>query len=755
MKYHVNVILWPIVLACLVWGTPVQASMSPGHLYAAVEIYKQMPSRLQDCVRRNFNAYLLGSQGHDLAYWAPKSYLVRFLNSPTGIIDEIKSPTRMYYMNKPGAFLHEDGKTGQLIIKMLEIITEKDRLYGGYPSMYDPRMAFTLGWISHYVVDTYIHTLVERYGGVYTTSKGKSRHVQLELVETKHLASTHRIPRVHFSPDKKVFSFLSRALAGVHPGDNAYKGKYGRGRIVSDGGLIPKYTISHDYIPADFVEMLSHGCLIMNDAMDCLRDSCYTGENDCNAYAKFGWLWVMGTDLVSTQCYQRLMEPIDIKMENKSDRILAHITVNDYGLYGKFCVDWNRVMAQAIARNTRMLRILDTAFDNFKGRQKTYDPTPPLPGSITALFPDINILSPEQTADLLPDDIKAYYDDTQRGDFFPIKELFYEYELGKRTDKGKVTLKHETMEETPDKADNLFHGLPPYSSKAASQVEQGVASIPGFLPQTSSSKKTLPWPGTAEIEILLKEGDPPPEDLVLRVSLTDEKPFDHPLAAGKPLFLGTEFVEEKGNISLALRLPGAVTDAFAGTSYAFKAGVPASALPQKPLYVWRFSDTGEQRTDNPTITHYYNSPGQYYVAVFLYDKKSGNRLGAGSTIVMVNDAALSKEERAQIRQMHSQREAQYIEIINSHPGNDLEEKFQSYARSQAMQVSKGSVDPQDFDAIFVHIMEQARARYREEQGEEMPLAMEKIYGNAVRQQIDLFKKANQEPPLNLYKREKK
>ena len=143
------------------------------------------------------------------------------------------------------------------------------------------------------------------------------------------------------------------------------------------------------------------------------------------------------------------------------------------------------------------------------------------------------------------------------------------------------------------------------------------------------------------------------------------------------------------------------------------------------------------------------------MAVFLYDKKSGNRLGAGSTVVMVNDATLSKEERAQIRQMHSQREAQYIEIINSHPGNDLEEKFQSYARSQAMQVSKGSVDPQDFDAIFVHIMEQARARYREEQGEEMPLAMEKIYGNAVRQQIDLFKKANQEPPLNLYKRKKK
>lgn len=752
MKRFVNVIFWTIVLA---WSTPAQASMSPGHLYAAVEIYKQMPSRLQDCVRRNFNAYLLGSQGHDLAYWAPKSYLVRFLNSPTGIIEELKSPTRLFYMDNPGALLHEDGKTGQIIIKMLEIITEKDRLYGEYPSMHDPRMAFTLGWIAHYVVDTYIHTLVERYGGVYATPEGQKRHVQLELVETKHLASTHRIPRVHFTPDERMFSFLSRALAGVHPGENAYRGNYGRGRIVSDGGLIPKYTITHDYTPADFVEMLSHGCLIMNDAMDCLRESSYTGENTCNAYAKFGWLWVMGADLVSTPCYQRLMNPIAVDVENKSDRMLAHITVNDYGLYGKFCVDWNRVMAQAVGRNTRMLGILDTAFDGFKGRQETVGPTPPLPGSVTALFPDINILSPEKTADLLPDDVKAYYDDTRRGDFFPMKELFYQFELGKRTGKGKVALKHETMEKKPDKADNLLHSLPPYTDKAAGQVEQGVASIPGFLPQNSSLTRTLPWPGTAEIEIPLEEGDAPPEDLVLKVSLTDEKPFDHPMEAGKPLFLGTEFVEKKGEVSLALRLPGSVTDAFANATYAFKAGVPASGLPKTPLYIWRFSDSGEQRTDKPATTHHYNSPGQYYVAVFLYDKKSGNRLGAGGTMVMVNDATLSKEERASIRQQQSLREAQYREIINAYPGNDIEEKFQAYARDQAMQVKEVGVNPQDFDAMLLHTMEQARAKYREEQGEEMPSAMEKIYENAVRQQIDLFKKANQEPPRNLYKREKK
>ncbi|WP_459917696.1 hypothetical protein [Desulfocicer niacini] len=93
----------------------------------------------------------------------------------------------------------------------------------------------------------------------------------------------------------------------------------------------------------------------------------------------------------------------------------------------------------------------------------------------------------------------------------------------------------------------------------------------------------------------------------------------------------------------------------------------------------------------------------------------------------------------------------------SRPATILQQSSQSGGTGGCFhtRVSAPDVQFKKDPSLFVHIMEQARAKYRKEQGEEMPLAMEKIYGNAVRQQIDLFKKANQEPPLNLYKREKK
>ena len=738
---------------CLLALASAQASMPPGHLYAATEAYKRMPERLRDTVRRNWNAYLLGAQGHDLAYWAPKSYLVKFISGNRSPIDSL---LRLRYSDNPGAFLHDDGKTGQLILKMLEIVTEKSRQHGFYPLSEDARLAFVLGWITHYMTDVYIHTLVERYGGVYGIGEGESRHVQLELLEAKHLAERYRLPRLDFVPDRQVFRFLTRALAEVYPEQAAYKGNPGQGVLVSRDGGLPVYETSYDYFVPDFVEMLENGCFVMNDAVECLRESARTGHNDCSGYARYGWLFVMGNDLISSHAYDRIMNPIDVQIIPETDMIRVVATVHDYGLYGKFCRDWDRVMVQAVNRNAAVFNAVDQAFASFETRSDRQPEALPMPPSLKEIFKDYNILSPVKSSVRMPEDIVRYYDDTRRGDPYPLKDVYYSVKLGAREVTGRAELKPIDMKDARQLADNPYHSLPAYipSGMGPDQIAGQTYAIPGFATTSGRVEKSIPWPAKAEIEIPLEPEDPPHEEIEVTVSLTDEKPLDHPLVNGKPAFEGVEFVVQKGKRQVALRLPGSVTDAFAGEAYPFAAGLPASRRPRQALFVWNFNDgSGEMRTESARIRHAFVRSGQYYVTVFLYDKDSGTRLGAGTTAVIVNEGSIPNAERESFRSRQAGQEAAYIQAINAFPGADLEEKFQAYALENQNQAQ--AVGPMDYDAFLKKSMDDARREYAEAHGEEMPEMMAQTYEKALKEQIGIFKNAYKAPPENLYRPAKK
>ena len=58
--------------------------MPPGHFYAAVQGYQSLPPKLRRIVDENMNAYLLGAEGHDLAYWAPQVYAARLVDWVVG-----------------------------------------------------------------------------------------------------------------------------------------------------------------------------------------------------------------------------------------------------------------------------------------------------------------------------------------------------------------------------------------------------------------------------------------------------------------------------------------------------------------------------------------------------------------------------------------------------------------------------------------------------------------------------------------------
>ena len=312
--------------------------MPLGHLYAAIQVHRRLPPRLHEIVKNNRNAYLLGCQGHDLAYWAPKAELLRWFGDFSAALRGAYS-----HPDQPGMYLHEDGRTGQLIRAMFKLIVEANQ--GGYPSKYDYRVAFALGWLSHYVTDTFIHTLVERYGGVYDTPAGQSRHVQLELVESKHVAAKYRLPNLTFQQEKRVFTFLTESLARVYPDTDAFKG-YRRPRVIHSGRhLDVEVRIEWDYYPPDFIRMLDYGTAIMADAFECIRESNASGKTTCSQWARLGWEYMMGTRLVSQRSYEYIMTPLELELVTEPDQVIARVLVNDHGLYGKFCRDWDQVIA--------------------------------------------------------------------------------------------------------------------------------------------------------------------------------------------------------------------------------------------------------------------------------------------------------------------------------------------------------------------------------------------------------------------------
>lgn len=739
-----------LILCCalgILLPAPSRASMPPGHLYAAMEAYRRMPERLREVVRMNWNAYILGAQGHDLAYWAPSSFFIKFISGNRSPIDFVY---RLYYKDSPGKFFHEDEKTGQLILGMLHRITETTRRYGGYPTRDDPRLAFALGWMTHYVTDLYIHTLVERYGGVYLPGAGETRHVQLELLESKHIMQNYRLPRMHFVPDREAFRFLSRVLADIYPDQKAYKPKDGRYALISPKGGIPEYAPELDMDSPDFVEMLENGCFIMNDAMECLQESARTGKNDCSGISRYGWLFLMDTDLVSSHAYGRLMNPIEIQTVPEPENIRVTALIHDFGLYGKFCRDWDRVMVQAVNRNVAVFNAVEAAFAELEASPPQVPADRPLPAGLKAVFKDYNILSPEKSSVSLPEDIVPYYDDTARGDLFPLKDVYYRVKLGGREVSGRAKLEPMDMKEARMLADNPFHSLPGYipPGREPEQVAGETYAIPGFVTTGNRIEKSIPWPGKAEIEIPLEPDDPPHEEIEVTLSLTDEKPLDHPLVNGKPFFEGVEFRTEKGGRPLALRLPGAVLDAFAGEPYAFTAGLPASRRPRQPLFVWNFNDgSGEVRTETPQARHAYARSGQYYVTVHLYDKVSGARLGSGTTTAIVNEGAVPDGQRAVFRERQAVQEAAFIQTIGAFPGGDLEEKFQAYALENQKQAQ--AVGPFDEKAYIEKTLEDARREYVEAHGEEMPEAMAEQYEKALRQQVGIFTEAFKAPPENI------
>ena len=211
-----------------------------------------------------------------------------------------------------------------------------------------------------------------------------------------------------------------------------------------------------------------------------------------------------------------------------------------------------------------------------------------------------------------------------------------------------------------------------------------------------------------------------------------------------------EFIVHKGLSEIALRLPGSVVNALAGLPYAFKVHQPARTKPPQPVYLWRFSDGPKEiRTEKDQQPHTFVSPGQYYLGVFMYDKKTGKRLGQGGTMILVSPGGMSDKERDLLNQRQAALEGAYLEAIGKYPGSGLDEKFQAYARENR-QKTAASLTPAgeiDYESMVRKTLEDMKQKYREENnGAEIPAAQLQMLEKVIRQQVGSVKQTFTPPP---------
>ena len=97
----------------------------------------------------------------------------------------------------------------------------------------------------------------------------------------------------------------------------------------------------------------------------------------------------------------------------------------------------------AVGHNVKLANRIDELLTRIDGQRKAGRPIMDIDVQLLGPVPDINILSPEKTAHLLPAELLTYFreDPTVKGDPYPAKEVYFEAKLGQRKVKERIKLR--------------------------------------------------------------------------------------------------------------------------------------------------------------------------------------------------------------------------------------------------------------------------------------------------------------------------
>ena len=136
-----------------------KAGQMAGHIYTAVESIRYLNGNAKKIVESNLDAYLSGAQGPDIC----------------GVV--MPKLNMLSYFNAIGEETHYSDKKAKLAIFLLSCARN------------DKERAYALGWISHYLNDVQVHSVVNKYGGFY--EKFSAHHKELEMLETKRVLTKY------------------------------------------------------------------------------------------------------------------------------------------------------------------------------------------------------------------------------------------------------------------------------------------------------------------------------------------------------------------------------------------------------------------------------------------------------------------------------------------------------------------------------------------------------------------------------------
>lgn len=404
-------------------------SLTHGHFNIALMVLSRLDDSMKRVLERNVNAYLLGSVCHDIIYCSDYA-------------GDKAAPIVQFDVDFERD-VHEF-KTGEMIVNLLDdYIKPREQT----SEQEEKKLAFILGLITHWVTDIYIHTLVNAYGGTY--SKNESKHIQLELVETKYLLEqSPQLKSLSISDDPDVFQFLAGAVAKTYPSarvSHAVPAAHNIGAITVSVGL--------DERTDWFAGAMSWGVTAVKVAYQCANEACGTGTGTSSyvlpKLAEHKWASNKAF-IPSAAEYAGIICPLKIpELTADASSVTARIEVGDSALFAKFLMDYEKFSSAALIK----IRSIFEDISEYLGKHfsRTFQFSPQIDiekiGADVTLRhaleqrfkidgQDINILEPESFMNKFDPDVMKGIQDGGRHDNGNAEDIFFS--LDYRTVDGKT-----------------------------------------------------------------------------------------------------------------------------------------------------------------------------------------------------------------------------------------------------------------------------------------------------------------------------
>ncbi len=317
------------------------ASQVQGHLYAARAMSVRNPE---------LDAYLIGDR--DAAYrWgavAPDTLWITYIRTSwlkarmLGLVNENMTQhpglsTLNDTHNEPG------GKSLDLCLSMMR---EASTPYEG---------AYALGWVTHWITDSYVHDLINTWGGYFhATGPDMFRHKSLEALECKHVLSAHADTTKSRGGYQYLPSEEYEATIGA-------SGRWATNLVLK--AFRTTFPDNTNYASGAAVFLKAFATdekLVQRGSLWFYKESAFKnpfeqGEAKSKLSAVEQALVKDLVDLPTEDVYQQILNPFALVVTAGNGKLDLQLDVADNKMYGRFLLEWETATQAAIEASQAIL----------------------------------------------------------------------------------------------------------------------------------------------------------------------------------------------------------------------------------------------------------------------------------------------------------------------------------------------------------------------------------------------------------------